>query len=238
MAFQSRYIKWSTSLFGTCLIFAGTAQAALVFDANAYSAGTDATNVVTGMTIEYFSHASGANSITYDPAIVESVDTCDISGYDCPANELDLYGNMKEFRPDANPPGETLGEKGDFSGVSFLFDQAISDFSLNAVTMYGDSLYMHLFDENDISIGYFVKGSDDPTTPNVGCDYCFDISFDTGDISSLSVRRIWIGSLSSQIWLSDLSADSISPSTVPVPASVWLFGSGLIGLIGIARRKA
>jgi hypothetical protein len=26
-------------------------------------------------------------------------------------------------------------------------------------------------------------------------------------------------------------------STVPVPPSVWLFGSGLIGLIGIARRK-
>ena len=26
-------------------------------------------------------------------------------------------------------------------------------------------------------------------------------------------------------------------STVPVPAAVWLFGSGLIGLIGVARRK-
>jgi hypothetical protein len=28
-----------------------------------------------------------------------------------------------------------------------------------------------------------------------------------------------------------------SPSPVPVPAAVWLFGSGLIGLVGIARRK-
>jgi len=27
------------------------------------------------------------------------------------------------------------------------------------------------------------------------------------------------------------------PTTVPVPAAVWLFGSGLIGLIGFARRK-
>ena len=26
-------------------------------------------------------------------------------------------------------------------------------------------------------------------------------------------------------------------ATVPIPASVWLFGSGLLGLIGIARRK-
>lgn len=27
-------------------------------------------------------------------------------------------------------------------------------------------------------------------------------------------------------------------SSVPVPAAVWLFGSGLLGLIGVARRKA
>jgi len=29
----------------------------------------------------------------------------------------------------------------------------------------------------------------------------------------------------------------LSVSSVPVPAAVWLFGSGLIGLIGVARRK-
>lgn len=29
----------------------------------------------------------------------------------------------------------------------------------------------------------------------------------------------------------------ITPSIIPVPAAVWLFGSGLIGLIGFARRK-
>ena len=29
-----------------------------------------------------------------------------------------------------------------------------------------------------------------------------------------------------------------SLSAVPIPAAVWLFGSGLIGLIGLARRKA
>ncbi len=30
----------------------------------------------------------------------------------------------------------------------------------------------------------------------------------------------------------------VRTSVVPVPAAVWLFGSGLIGLIGVARRKA
>ena len=30
---------------------------------------------------------------------------------------------------------------------------------------------------------------------------------------------------------------SLSTSAVPVPAAVWLFGSGLLGLVGISRRK-
>ncbi len=34
-----------------------------------------------------------------------------------------------------------------------------------------------------------------------------------------------------EIWM-------VRPSAVPVPAAVWLFSSGLVGLIGIARRKS
>ncbi|MBT3045552.1 MAG: PEP-CTERM sorting domain-containing protein [Candidatus Thiodiazotropha sp.] len=33
------------------------------------------------------------------------------------------------------------------------------------------------------------------------------------------------------------SAAKISPSPVPVPAAVWLFGTGLLGLLGFNRRK-
>lgn len=29
-----------------------------------------------------------------------------------------------------------------------------------------------------------------------------------------------------------------APAAVPVPAAAWLMGSGLLGLIGVARRKA
>jgi len=34
-----------------------------------------------------------------------------------------------------------------------------------------------------------------------------------------------------------LGLTGVETSIVPVPAAVWLFGSGLLGLIGIARRK-
>ena len=35
-----------------------------------------------------------------------------------------------------------------------------------------------------------------------------------------------------------LTSWNYKTSSVPIPATVWLFGSGLIGLIGVARRKA
>ena len=36
---------------------------------------------------------------------------------------------------------------------------------------------------------------------------------------------------------SNLLMDSVSYGAVPIPASAWLFGSGLLGLVGMARRK-
>lgn len=35
----------------------------------------------------------------------------------------------------------------------------------------------------------------------------------------------------------DYLGATVNVSAVPVPAAVWLFGSGLIGLVGIARRR-
>ena len=32
-------------------------------------------------------------------------------------------------------------------------------------------------------------------------------------------------------------SESFVNNPVPVPAAIWLFGSGLLGLVGIARRK-
>jgi hypothetical protein len=45
------------------------------------------------------------------------------------------------------------------------------------------------------------------------------------------------GSLSGVDSSSDFGADLGPVTVIPVPAAVWLFGSGLIGLAGIARRK-
>lgn len=41
------------------------------------------------------------------------------------------------------------------------------------------------------------------------------------------------------LYLDDrVTLTAIDMPAVPIPAAVWMFGSGLIGLIGLARRKA
>ena len=44
------------------------------------------------------------------------------------------------------------------------------------------------------------------------------------DLNNASVSANYVGA-------------SVNIEAVPVPAAVWLFGSGLIGLVGVARRK-
>lgn len=71
-------------------------------------------------------------------------------------------------------------------------------------------------------------------------------SFDRHGINDIYAIRIeFTGTKTAGLGLAfdRFSPDSIasattSASAVPVPAAIWLFGSGLIGLIGIARRKA
>ena len=53
-------------------------------------------------------------------------------------------------------------------------------------------------------------------------------------IDSVIIRNgIFPGGGNDRFFIDNLSANTV----VPIPAAVWLFGSGLIGLIGIARRK-
>jgi len=37
--------------------------------------------------------------------------------------------------------------------------------------------------------------------------------------------------------MTSVTVTNITTSTIPVPAAVWLFGSGLVGLAGVARRR-
>lgn len=48
----------------------------------------------------------------------------------------------------------------------------------------------------------------------------------------------WTDPLFNQNIVVDYTGATVTVNTVPVPAAVWLFGSGLLGMIGIARRRS
>jgi len=69
---------------------------------------------------------------------------------------------------------------------------------------------------------------DSPVEPGTGHAYTYA---DFGDTFALSLT-----SSDPNVWLD--GTYPLNASVVPVPAAVWLFGSGLIGLIGVAGRKS
>ncbi len=90
-----------------------------------------------------------------------------------------------------------------------------------------------------------------------GCtapDYCLTNTGPFSNIQSLlywsateyapNIFRAWSFSMASGIQKTDTKSSNMyawavqsGDVRVPAPAAVWLFGSGLIGLIGVARRK-
>ena len=60
-------------------------------------------------------------------------------------------------------------------------------------------------------------------------------AIDASGCSRLSERNQTFNTNNPGIW----TCEGVGcPPAVPIPPAVWLFGSGLLGLIGIARRKA
>jgi hypothetical protein len=81
-------------------------------------------------------------------------------------------------------------------------------------------------------------------TPQIGDSFdLFQANTITGDFDLLTLASLdgglgWqLDILADAIGFTDVVRLSVVASTVPVPPSVWLFCTGLLGLIGIARRR-
>ena len=58
-----------------------------------------------------------------------------------------------------------------------------------------------------------------------------------GPLPGVGVLASWSGSTAQgDVYAINMAYPTSTPE-IPVPAAVWLFGSGLLGLIGVARRK-
>ena len=115
--------------------------------------------------------------------------------------------------------------EGGYSGISVLFpDNAFYS------PVSGDFTVINAFGSNngtEMDFGY-LSGSIEFADGSIWSDVTFNLTpvqdaltFD-GSVDGIGNPTVGYG---------------YAVSSVPVPAAIWLFGSGLLGLIGISRRK-
>ncbi|MDH3387883.1 MAG: hypothetical protein OEN02_08240 [Gammaproteobacteria bacterium] len=121
----------------------------------------------------------------------------------------------------------TFGTGLDVFGLGFNFTD-VMDLGGGVVNVFELSLDfdldLMLFQPDD-----FVLGTFDFSTLSLGTS-ALDISF-----ALLSGEYDAFG-FATELH-ADLRAGSVTVSVIPVPAAVWLFGTGLVGLIGFGKRR-
>jgi hypothetical protein len=73
--------------------------------------------------------------------------------------------------------------------------------------------------------------------PNFAASWALCSAGGTGCFITAGTESLINGSNVSSLGLPDEVISFATVSSVPIPAAAWLFGSGLFGLIGLARRK-
>lgn len=67
------------------------------------------------------------------------------------------------------------------------------------------------------------------TSPSIPGELAWVDGVDTGTIQTFDFASVLL--------LNQVSFPTPPGSPIPIPAALWLFGSGLLGLVGVARRK-
>lgn len=117
-----------------------------------------------------------------------------------------------------SPTGAVLGVSNILSFTSATIELAHFEFAPIYISSYS-SLFISVVKDSTTDVGAFLAGG-------------FGFNTYAGGSAYLSGAPCCTGfQPDSDLWFR-------TGSVVPVPAAAWLFGSGLIGLVGLARRKA
>ena len=158
-------------------------------------------------------------------------------------------------------PGDTFQVTLDFAAMpAFFAGGVVVDWSgppaIGISLLDSDASIAAQIEAAGFDIGFAQQGQSGPNTLDISMTgFLNDPTFQNGTlltlnfladtessgIAALNARFLdtFIDNLSSPINPQpDFVGTSITISAVPVPAAVWLFGSGLLGMVGVARRRS
>lgn len=130
-----------------------------------------------------------------------------VAGYDLGLFDVDDFDNLR-----ANALMLNVDASVDTISITATTSgnfTATSSVTNNSITLFNDNQFVLAITDG---IDWFEPLFWFEVAPNSNI---YDITFSNGSVLSIDA----------------------TPTVVPVPAAVWLFGSGLLGLVGIARRK-
>jgi hypothetical protein len=178
---------------------------------------------------------SSASAVTiYDESASGDLDAIGSTNVNLVAGVNEILGSI----PRTPPPPDTDRIK--FTQVgNLIVDSIILSFTsafdpLDLGTQFNLDLHndqANLFDDN-----FLVASTGAP----ISASFFDSFGPETGPLTKTTFGTIWDFQISPgtvfpyQDWKLTITT-SVAP--VPVPAAVWLFGSGLLGLVGMARRK-
>jgi len=129
----------------------------------------------------------------------------------------------------SGPQGPYVGWVNINPTVNFHFDSVVS---IDTITVYADDSngYGGVAAPLSITINGTNFSVADPASADPLVLTFDNLNLNTADVDITFYRR------SSWVFVSEVTFENAS--AVPVPAAAWLFGSGLLGLIGMSRKKA
>lgn len=181
------------------------------------------------------SYAGGAAPLTG-----AGIEVDDVVGLDTPLNNnvfATCVACTLEFETGASTGGWDFGAGGTISIIGGIdFPDATPDIAAGNTLLFGTFDSATIIQTSVSGFVFQIVGGSftDTKHPDLVAFYGLP---DVDYVGGLNISFTTTASMGDAFTTSDITSGDILNQPVPVPAAVWLFGSGLIGLIGIARRK-
>ena len=206
------------------LFFPAIAQASTVLDFG-----------ITAPTTGTLSYAGGAA-----PLIGSGIDVDDVVGLNTPSNNnvLSICASCTlGFETGASTGGWNYGAGGIITITGGIdFPDATPDIATGTTLLQGTFNSANVVDVGNGNFEFQIVGGSftDTKQPDLLAFYGLpDVNYNGG----LNISFSTTANMGNQFTSNTIFSGDVINQPVPIPAAVWLFGSGLLGLVGIARRR-
>ncbi len=217
---KSRNLSLALLTLASCTVY-GSHASIVINEFDYDQAGSD-----TAEFIELFN--SGGSTLSLDNVSIDLINGANLSVY----RSIDLSG----FSINTNDYFVICGDASLVSNCNYSFTSIsgwIQNGAPDAIGLYDDGNLLDFVAYEGVILPY----TDDNTLAvkdNNSGTVSISRFFDNGNALDYDLGCITPGS---QNIAGSGNCSIVSVSPVPVPAAIWLFGSGLLGLTGLARRK-